>query len=93
MSTESLFVQLQCLLTPTRAAPAAEVWPGSHRGTLQPAESLQSEGEHKEMVEERRDTPGQGPVQMEIPKGGVCLRDLRVWCAEQHFAGAPFAAV
>ena len=35
-------------------------------------------GEGKAMLEARRDA-GLGPVQLDIPKGAVCLRDLRVW--------------
>ena len=66
-------------ITPENAA--TEVWPGSHRGTLKPMESLDLDGnpKHAAMQAERRATPGLGPVQLAIPKGGVCLRDLRVW--------------
>ena len=58
---------------------ATEVWPGTHRDTLKPEESLQEAGAHKELVERMRNTPGKGPTQMAVPKGAVCLRDLRVW--------------
>ena len=58
---------------------ATEVWPKTHRNTIKPEESLQAEGAHKELVERMRNTPGSGPTQLAIPKGAVCLRDLRVW--------------
>jgi ectoine hydroxylase-related dioxygenase (phytanoyl-CoA dioxygenase family) len=58
---------------------ATEVWPKTHRGTLLPEESLQEQGKHKELVERMRNTPGCGPTQLAVPKGAVCLRDLRVW--------------
>ena len=58
---------------------ATEVWPKTHRGMLKPEESLQENGAHKELVERMRTTPGSGPTQLAVPKGAVCLRDLRVW--------------
>jgi hypothetical protein len=58
---------------------ATEVWPGSHIGTLKPTDSLDASGKHAALVAERRAMPGRGPTQLAVPKGAVCLRDLRVW--------------
>ena len=61
------------------------VWPGTQHlseelvdGVVTPRSLDFTEGEGKAMLEARRDA-GLGPVQLDIPKGAVCLRDLRVW--------------
>lgn len=57
----------------TAANGATEVWPGTHRDTLRPEESLQEAGAHKELVERMRNTPGKGPTQLAVPKGIHCV--------------------
>eukprot|EP01052_Picozoa_sp_SAG31_P001381 SAG31_NODE_47_length_30979_cov_41.708841_15_plen_210_part_00 len=49
-------------------------------GVVTPRSLNFSEGEDKAMLEARHDA-GLGPAQLDIPKGAVCLRDLRCWHA------------
>jgi hypothetical protein len=59
---------------------STEVWPGTHLATRF-ADQNGMNGIHTHRLDERRAETGGGPVQPSVKKGGVIIRDMRLWHA------------